>query len=187
MVVEHLIDNNRIFIDLPKCQAVLLISLFIYFYPHPRTFSSLHFRERGREGETLMQERSTDWLPPIRLDRGLNLQPRYVPWRGIKPATFQPGNDALTHGATPARASFIDCKLSTILENFPITVHVKLRFTVIAAASKNSFLYLLRPYLSPWYCDFQNNQNPLGKKCWFKTVQSSPGQKHNISHYQSIQ
>ena len=98
MVVEHLIDNNRIFIDLPKCQAVLLISLFIYFYPNPRTFSSLQFRERGREGETLMQERSTDWLPPIRLDRGLNLQPRYVPWSETEPSTFWLGDNAPTTG-----------------------------------------------------------------------------------------
>ena len=52
-------------------------------------------REEGRE-RTSMQERNIDWLPPVctwtrdrrHPDRGLNPQPRCVPWLGVKPATF---------------------------------------------------------------------------------------------------
>ena len=37
-------------------------------------------------------------------DSGLNLQPRYVPWQGIKPTTLQLGNNTPTNRATLAGA-----------------------------------------------------------------------------------
>ena len=43
------------------------------------------FLEREDRRET---ERNIDWLPPARTDLGSNLQPRYLPWPGIEPATF---------------------------------------------------------------------------------------------------
>ena len=68
-------------------------------------------RKRSGEKETSVRERSTDWLPPARTrtedhthpDLKLNPQPRYVPWRKIKPTTFWLWEDAPTNRGIPAR------------------------------------------------------------------------------------
>ena len=59
-----------------------------------------------------MQERSTDWLPPMcactrdltHPDHRPNPQPRYVPWLGIEPMTLCLPDDTPPNWATLARA-----------------------------------------------------------------------------------
>ena len=72
----------------------LVVVLLLFSYSHLRTlFIAFRDRERERgsgERETLMQERSIDWLPPLHTfpgdwtcpDQGL-----YTPGPGIEPTT----------------------------------------------------------------------------------------------------
>ena len=52
----------------------------------------IDLRERNRERERDRCERETSiycfLYAPTHLDQGVNLQPRHIPWLGIKPATF---------------------------------------------------------------------------------------------------
>ena len=60
--------------------------LFIY-YPHLKTCPLILERERGREGER-EGEKHPSFDSHMCPDQGPNMQPRHVPWWGIKPATF---------------------------------------------------------------------------------------------------
>ena len=82
---------------------------FEFFF---KRFSLFIFRERGRvgerEGEKLRCGRDT-WIGCLSQapSWGPGLQPRPVPWLGIKPATFWFASLPSTHWATPARAVWI--------------------------------------------------------------------------------
>ena len=84
-----------------ECFKIHLLKniLFIYFLE----------REEGREKE---KERNSDVREKHRLVasrmhtiRGLNLQPRHVPWLGTKPATFSFVRWCPTNWATPVRTT----------------------------------------------------------------------------------
>ena len=62
------------------CQMGKIKIFFSFFNSHPKI--CYWFKERGREREI-----SVDG-PPHTPQQGLNPQSRYVPWLGIKPATF---------------------------------------------------------------------------------------------------
>ena len=63
-------------------------------------------REGGRERETLMWERNINHLPLVMCSsQGSNPQSRYVPWPGIKPATFWCTGRHSNQPCHPARAN----------------------------------------------------------------------------------
>ena len=81
--------------------------LFFIFYSSLVDTFSLLLEKKG-ERETLTQEKSISWLPPLWQGRvpvrlGPNSQPRHVPGPGIKPATLQLEDDAPTNSATLAK------------------------------------------------------------------------------------
>ena len=60
--------------------AVQVQLITFIFYPCPRTFFSLLLeREGGRDENIDVREKHRLVASPMCLDRGLNLQPRYVP------------------------------------------------------------------------------------------------------------
>ena len=77
-----------VFVDASTSFIYLFKKIFILTWGH--FFIAFGERGRERERETLMWERNIDWLLSwTHPDRGLNLQPGYVPWAAIECANFQ--------------------------------------------------------------------------------------------------
>ena len=73
-------------LELILFQCLLVFnSLSFFFCPHWMIYFYC-FLERAR-GK--WRERSTSWWTYVFPDWGMNSQPRYVPWPGFKPTTFQ--------------------------------------------------------------------------------------------------
>ena len=112
------------------CELLLFFLFFRVFFLSSLDMFSLFFRESKREGETSMQDRSIDWLPLIRaqtrdhtcLNRGPNLQPRYVPSPGIKPTTFQLQDNTPANAATRAGALWLTLKQQNTAETGQVAV-----------------------------------------------------------------
>ena len=74
---------------------LIKFSPFFNFYPHPRTFFHCIFRERRREREKHQCKREHRLVASYTHPNwGPNLQPKYVPWPGIKLVTFWLWDDA---------------------------------------------------------------------------------------------
>ena len=91
----HRLKANFLIIMLLWTPVIFTLFYFIYLFiiflnPHLRIYLLILEREEVRGRETLMWERNIDRLVASHAcpDWGLNLQPRYVPWLGIEPATF---------------------------------------------------------------------------------------------------
>ena len=127
------------FLNSPIHSSYKRESRFFFILTQRHFLSLLLGRGEGRkEGrETLMGERSTDWLPPGWAQSGdhsclalrWNLQPKYVPWLGIEPATFQLWEDTLTNWATPARAEQNDFFILAFVINLTMVTHLFIYFT----------------------------------------------------------
>ena len=78
--------NNPYFLITAVSKAVRLRSFFfIYFFnPQPKIL----VRKGERERETSMREKHQSVISRTYPNWGSNLQPKYVPWPGIKPVTF---------------------------------------------------------------------------------------------------
>ena len=75
---------------------------FFFFFKDFIYFQWWRGKEKGKD--TLMCERNIDWLPLACPNWGPGLQPRHVPWLGIKPATFWLEGWHSIHWVTSARA-----------------------------------------------------------------------------------
>ena len=97
-----------------------------------------NFFYREGKGERKLR-RNINQLPLVHAPQEMNLQPRHVPWLGIKPATFCFAGQCPTNWATPARAPlFLEPHLSLLLKH-----HTSVFLS-----------HLSVPSLSPWRAVF---------------------------------
>ena len=119
-------SENRLLILLHDLVSLvlLLIYLFIFILTQWHFFVTLRQRKGERKGEKHPWEREASiQLPPsTHLDQGSNLQPRHVPWWGIKPSTLQL-QDTPTNWATLARAVPITLMLLSSINKFQSPIH----------------------------------------------------------------
>ena len=93
-------------------------SILFCFNPHQRIF---FFREIGGreiegEKETSMWERDIKSAAScVRLNRGSNSQPRFVPWPGIEPITFWCTGWCSNQLSLLARAIVLFCRVTSVI------------------------------------------------------------------------
>ena len=108
LLFHHKTQKNTIIAALKSTTFMFLF--FLYFWMH--FWRLFVFRERGREREREGEKHQCvrDTLIGCLLhapNQGPVLQPRHVPWPGIKPVAFYFSGQHSIHWATPARAALL--------------------------------------------------------------------------------
>ena len=119
--MDLIIQNFNLFLPWARLKKCVFKILFL---SSPKDILSLLLgREGRREANIDARERSIDWSFPYSLRLGItcgpgvSLQPRYVPWPGIKPTAFPPRDDTSATWAIPARAKCIFLKQIYLVKN----------------------------------------------------------------------
>ena len=110
------------------------------FYPHPRICSTDFrewWRERERKKNTDVRDKHRSIASSTHPDRGLNPQPRHMPWPGITPATFWCTGQHCNKLSHPVRAT----DSTFILSWYTVIQYVK-NITVYLVTPMSFFLHL---------------------------------------------
>ena len=129
---------------IPSCSNIIYLFLFY------KRFIYLFFIEKGRERERVGEKHQCVVASHVPLHWGPGLQPRHVPWLGIKPVTLWFTGRHSIHWATPARAP-----ISFILKIFFLLLPVWYFFlyTIVKGKLKEKprFLNVFTPLVSENY------------------------------------